>query len=437
MDLVELQRHWDTFGRQDPFWAILTDPSRRGNRWPVDEFFETGRLEVAELMRDAERLGVPRARLRALDFGCGAGRLTQALGDHFETVLGIDVAPSMIDLARAHNRHGARCAYEVNDRPDLSRWPDQSFNLIYTSRVLQHIEPRYSTAYVREFVRVLAPGGYLSFDLPAGSGDAVALAEGTVPTSAMRARVRVIEGPGSGAIAGEESGSHPGSRANTAALGVGAAQKVPFRVRVTNLSDVPWFSTPTHPINVGNHWLARDGTVVAYDDARAALPAVVAPGAEAEVDIAVTAPSDPGAYRLQFDVVQEGVAWFATCGSELAEVEVRAEPAHAPVAVPTRRHQHSDPDAPAVSPAESRPTGDDKASVAAREGPTAQHGRVPVPQAADSPADPLEPVMEMHAVPREQVEAILADAGARLLDVRRVHHCGPLWLAYRYDVTRS
>ena len=394
MDLVELQRHWDTFGRQDPFWAILTDPSRRGNRWPVDEFFETGRLEVAELMRDAERLRVPHARRRALDFGCGAGRLTQALGDHFETVLGIDVAPSMIDLARAHNRHGARCAYEVNDRPDLSRWPDASFDLVCTSRVLQHIEPRYSTAYVREFVRVLAPGGYLSFDLPSGSGDAIALVEGTVPTSAMRARVRASGGPGSGASA-----------------------KVLIRVSVTNLSDVPWFSTPTHPINVGNHWLAADGAVIAYDDARAALPAVLAPGAEAQVDVAVTAPAVPGAYRLQFDVVQEGVAWFATCGSALAELNVRVGGTSAEEHVSSRAREDARPDARPDAPLHAR-------EHAASTGP------------ADSPVDALEPVMEMHAVPRDEVEAILADAGARLLDVRRVHHCGPLWLAYRYDGTR-
>jgi hypothetical protein len=44
--------------------------------------------------------------------------------------------------------------------------------------------------------------------------------------------------------------------------------------------------------------------------------------------------------------------------------------------------------------------------------------------------------MEMHAVPRDEVEAIIAKEGAKLLDVRRVHHCGTLWLAYRYDVTR-
>lgn len=44
--------------------------------------------------------------------------------------------------------------------------------------------------------------------------------------------------------------------------------------------------------------------------------------------------------------------------------------------------------------------------------------------------------MEMYAVPRAEVEVLVASAAARALDVRRVHHCGPMWLAFRYDVTR-
>ena len=381
MDLNELQRNWDMFGKQDPFWAILTDPAKRGNRWSPEEFFETGRVEVADVLDHGGRLDVPRHWRRALDFGCGAGRLTQALGDRFESVLGVDVAPSMIALARAHNRHGERCVYEVNDRPDLSHWPDASFDLIYTSRVLQHIEPRYATSYVREFVRLLAPGGHLSFDLPSASGDAAALADGSVPASAMRARLIV---------------SPDAPRYVTA----GAALR--FTVTVTNLSDVTWADAPGRVLNVGNHWLNERGDMVQQDDVRAKLPAPVGPGTEAQVDITVVAPAAPGAHRLQFDLVQEGVAWFASCGSQPADLAVR-------VISGSER-----PAPPADPPMERRDLG---------------------PVVTDGPAD-AEPVMEMHAVPREAVEAILRDAGARLLDVRRVYHCGPQWLAFRYDVTR-
>ena len=39
MDLKELQKHWHQFGKQDPMWAILTWPDKKGNKWSVDEFF--------------------------------------------------------------------------------------------------------------------------------------------------------------------------------------------------------------------------------------------------------------------------------------------------------------------------------------------------------------------------------------------------------------
>lgn len=377
MDLRELQRHWDTFGRVDPFWAILTDPSRRGNRWDPEAFFATGREEITAHLADAARLGVPAGRARALDFGCGAGRLTQALGDHFDRVVGVDVAPSMVALARQHNRHGERCTYVVNDAPDLRVLGDAPFDLIYTGRVLQHIEPRYSTAYMREFVRLLAPGGYLSFDVPSEHGLFVDTPAGAVPFAAMRAQVSIQSATPLRAV--------PGAR-------------VEIAVRVENASDAVWADTATQPLNVAGHWLNADGTMREFDGPRAKLPVPLAPGQGITVLVPATVPDEAGVYTWQADVVQEGVAWFSWHGSATAPMPVAVGDAVLP----------SQPAHPASEPA-----------VAA-----------PVDETG------FEPVMEMHAVPRAEVEALIAEGGGRLLDVRRVHHCGPTWLAFRYDVTR-
>ncbi|MGB2888943.1 MAG: class I SAM-dependent methyltransferase, partial [Candidatus Acidiferrales bacterium] len=40
------------------------------------------------------------------------------------------------------------------------------FDFIYSSFTLQHMAPRYAKGYLREFMRVLAPGGVLVFNLP-------------------------------------------------------------------------------------------------------------------------------------------------------------------------------------------------------------------------------------------------------------------------------
>ena len=128
--LKELQGHWDDLGHRDPLWAILTSPSKKENQWDLDEFFHTGRYEITQaLVKVSEFL--PRFHSgRALDFGCGVGRLTQGLCLYFEECWGIDIAPSMIEAARKYNGHGDKCHYLVNDREDLSFFESATFDFV-------------------------------------------------------------------------------------------------------------------------------------------------------------------------------------------------------------------------------------------------------------------------------------------------------------------
>ena len=166
MDLNELQRHWNQFGKQDPLWSILTYNDKKDSKWNPEEFFETGKQEIKDVMQYVEKLGLLQQRGRALDFGCGVGRLTQALADYFEEVVGIDIAPSMIKLANRYNQFGARCMYYVNGADNLRLFSDQEFHFIYTFIVLQHMKPDYAKSYIKEFLRVLKPQGVLIFQLP-------------------------------------------------------------------------------------------------------------------------------------------------------------------------------------------------------------------------------------------------------------------------------
>jgi ubiquinone/menaquinone biosynthesis C-methylase UbiE len=166
MTLKRLRRHWDVLGKKDPLWAVLASDDKRGNRWRVDEFFATGQGEIAEVTKYVEALGLELDHRNALDFGCGVGRLTQALADRFEVVWGVDIAPSMIAQAKQYDRHPGTCHYILNERADLQMFESASFGFIYSNIALQHIEPRYQRSYLREFVRVLTPGGVLVFQLP-------------------------------------------------------------------------------------------------------------------------------------------------------------------------------------------------------------------------------------------------------------------------------
>lgn len=166
MELVEVQRLYDDWGASDALWAVLPFAGKRGNRWDIGEFFQTGVGEIERVLRSIRALSLPLRRGTALDFGCGVGRLSQALAEHFDTVWGVDIAPSMIERARAYNRYGTRCRYVLNGRDDLVVLGDTTFDFIYSNITLQHLEPRHAKAYITEFLRVAARPGLAVFHQP-------------------------------------------------------------------------------------------------------------------------------------------------------------------------------------------------------------------------------------------------------------------------------
>jgi SAM-dependent methyltransferase len=309
VDFDQLQTDWEGLAADDPLWAVLTRPDCRGGRWDPDEFFTTGSDEVADIIGRVRRL---RPRLwpgRALDFGCGVGRLTRPLADHFDEVVGVDIAPTMIDLARRYHADRPTCRFEVNQAEDLARFPDDSFDLVLSLIVLQHVPPTAAVRYVREFCRVLAPGGVVVVQIPAGPVDPVP----SVPLdpAAFRARLQIVDAVPS-ALPGEA---------------------VAVVVDVRNDSPVRWPVSAGAPVQIGNHWTTTDGSLVVNDDGRAPLPRPLGPGERTTVTLESRVPAvDTGSLRLVIDLVQEGVCWFADAGSEVAAVDIAVEAAAGPVA---------------------------------------------------------------------------------------------------------
>ncbi|MFQ3662239.1 MAG: methyltransferase domain-containing protein [Chloroflexaceae bacterium] len=159
--LKENKRQWDTLGELDPLWA-MTGTNRHGG-WDEERFFQTGDQQVADVMRDIERIGRPRGREAVLDFGCGVGRLTRAFHARFHEYVGLDISDSLIAKARALHAHlpRARFAVSVGDRLHL---PDERFDLVYCWGVLQHVPDRAVVLrLLSEFVRVLRQDGLLIF----------------------------------------------------------------------------------------------------------------------------------------------------------------------------------------------------------------------------------------------------------------------------------
>ncbi len=181
MSLGRVRRQWESHGRHNALASILT-PSADRPEWDEAAFLETGRRHVAHLMNEAERLAPHRGRRRALDFGCGIGRLTIALADYYGEVVGVDIAISMVEQARQRNPAPDRIRYEHNPNPDLSRFPSGSFDFVCSWIVLQHMPSSLMTTYIGELVRLVAPGGLLVFQLP-------------VPSVSAEVRERFVDAP--------------------------------------------------------------------------------------------------------------------------------------------------------------------------------------------------------------------------------------------------
>jgi SAM-dependent methyltransferase len=300
-----LALHWERLARRDPFFAVLTDVNARFGQSDLDAFYRSGTEEIAAVLGRAGQRGLAVPLRRALDFGCGVGRLTHALAERFDRCDGVDISAAMLDIARRHCRRPDRCTFHRNVSEDLAIFDDASFTFVYSTLVLQHMPPRLSMVYVREMIRVLASDGLLVFQLPSHrearepiASDVRTAMTGPLPHAACDTRLSVDAPRLSG---------HGG-------------QPILLPVRIENRSPVAWPALPDsrgrYQLNVANHWLDEHGQLVQRDDARSPPPFDVEPGMSAEVILAIRPPLINGRYMLEVDLVQENVCWFAERGSQ-------------------------------------------------------------------------------------------------------------------------
>jgi SAM-dependent methyltransferase len=162
--LDRLRDVWESLAKRDALWAVLSDQSKVGGKWDVAEFMKTGTVEVETVVQHLSSLNcIPNYAGAVLDFGCGVGRLTQALAARFASCVGVDISPEMIRMAETLNQY-SHCGYVLNADAYLP-FANANFSFVYTNIALQHVPPRLAEIYLQEFVRVLAPGGVLVFGI--------------------------------------------------------------------------------------------------------------------------------------------------------------------------------------------------------------------------------------------------------------------------------
>ena len=148
-----MRADWNERAREDAHYYVAF-----GSR-DQDEagFLATGQAVVGALEAELRRLS---GRERALEIGCGPGRLMKPMSRHFGEIHGVDVSDEMIAMARERLRDTPNARVEATDGASLARFADDSMDFVYSYAVFQHIPSKdVVREYMREIARVLKPGG--------------------------------------------------------------------------------------------------------------------------------------------------------------------------------------------------------------------------------------------------------------------------------------
>ena len=166
---------WRSIGAEQPFWGVLTEDKYRAEVMTpgaMDAFYATGRDDVTMFAYLIGRASGTEPKCgQALDFGCGVGRLSEAMVAYADGVTGVDISPGMLAQARARS----------GDVTYVDALPERSFDWINCHIVFQHIPSERGMEMVDALLDRLAPEGAVSLQFPFARVDKPAPAQADPP----------------------------------------------------------------------------------------------------------------------------------------------------------------------------------------------------------------------------------------------------------------
>lgn len=161
--MANTDKAWQRFGRSDPYYGVLTDGSF--SRQNFDEearatFFQSGEDYVDFILSVIRGHLVPDYQpTRALDFGCGVGRLTLALARRTSESIGVDVSRGMLDEAVANAAVAELSNVRFLQSDDGLSQVSGTFDLINSSIVFQHIDTKRGLRILHRLLDLLSDDG--------------------------------------------------------------------------------------------------------------------------------------------------------------------------------------------------------------------------------------------------------------------------------------
>lgn len=157
-----MKRTWNRLAQRNAMHFI--DSAR--DEWDPSDFVESGARTLQTIFDSVDYH--PQGE-SALDLGCGLGRMSIALAQKFDKVLGVDVSEEMVGRARILTAEVgcANVEYWCNTGVDLAFVADDSCDLAFSYIVFQHIPiGEIVIGYIAELARVVKPGGTVLFQIP-------------------------------------------------------------------------------------------------------------------------------------------------------------------------------------------------------------------------------------------------------------------------------
>lgn len=157
------RERWESLAERQPYWTVLVDPRYRTERMRDSDraaFFESGVRDVSATLATVRQFLKPDFHPdRALDYGCGVGRLAIALARESNHVVGVDISVRMLEEARRNAELLGVSNIEYRDASAFLASQQPAFDFINSYIVFQHIAPVVGMEITRRIVSLLRPGG--------------------------------------------------------------------------------------------------------------------------------------------------------------------------------------------------------------------------------------------------------------------------------------
>jgi 2-polyprenyl-3-methyl-5-hydroxy-6-metoxy-1,4-benzoquinol methylase len=160
---------WEKWGKQNPYFGVLTDNKFRSENITEDsktELFETGRVHVQRILSMATRQFGEFGRKSALDFGCGVGRLVIPLAREFGHVTAVDVSLGMLEAAKQNCSERSIRNVDFVQSDDRLSQVARDFDFIHSYLVFQHIPVPRGEEIVTQLLQRLNEEGVLAIHFP-------------------------------------------------------------------------------------------------------------------------------------------------------------------------------------------------------------------------------------------------------------------------------